>query len=97
MSVLVFWTDEAFKDLDLIFDFLAEQSPRAAKNTVRTILNRTKQLEQFPDSGSKSDAEGYQFLIESHFKIFYRHIGDSLYVEAIFDSRQHPNKLNLPT
>lgn len=33
-------------------------------------------------------------LIESHYKIIYRVIGENIYITDIFDSRQDPNQMN---
>ena len=36
---------------------------------------------------------GHRRLIESHFKIIYRVIGDCIYITDIFDSRQDADKM----
>lgn len=36
---------------------------------------------------------GHRRLIESHYKIIYRVVGEYIYVTDIFDSRQDPEKM----
>ena len=36
---------------------------------------------------------GHRRLIESHYKIIYRVIGEYIYITDIFDSRQDPDKM----
>ena len=72
----VIWTDESLGDLETIHDFLAEKSLKAAKKAVQSILQRTRQLEAFPESGSPQEIENtasrpLRYLIEGHYKIVY--------------------------
>lgn len=71
----VIWTDEAIFDLELIYDFIALKSIRAAKKTVDSLLLRTRQLENFPTSGPVEmellNSCEYRYLIQSHFKLIY--------------------------
>ncbi|NVJ48510.1 MAG: type II toxin-antitoxin system RelE/ParE family toxin [Cytophagia bacterium] len=99
MKVKVFWTDSALADLDNVLDFLIDIKHPNAKQVVLKILNRTRQLQEFPDSGvlitSKVSSRNYRQIIEEHYKIIYSIAGTNLYVEAVFDSRQNPEKLKL--
>ena len=36
---------------------------------------------------------GHRRLIESHYKIIYRVVGEYIYITDIFDSRQDPDKM----
>ena len=47
----VVWSDEALNDLESIYDFLAEKSQPAAQRIVESILDKSRQLESFPESG----------------------------------------------
>lgn len=96
----VIWSREALIDLENIYDFLAEKSPHAAKQTIENILARTRQLETFPDSGSiqktlKTKHKAYRYLVEGNYKIIYSYRSKVLtvYIETIFDTRQDPGKL----
>ncbi|MCA6379856.1 MAG: type II toxin-antitoxin system RelE/ParE family toxin [Cytophagales bacterium] len=46
------WTSEAISDLEIFYDFLADKSPLAAERISKRILERTRQLEEFPESGA---------------------------------------------
>ena len=94
-KIQVIWTDESLGDLETIHDFLAEKSPKAAGKVVQSILQRTRQLEAFPESGSpqetdKTASRFYRYLIEGHYKIIYSVKGGVLHVEAVIDTRQDP-------
>jgi len=51
-KIQVIWTDESLSDLEVIYEFIEEQSPKSAKKVIQSILSRTRQLEVFPQSGS---------------------------------------------
>jgi len=97
-KVQVIWTDESLNDLEVIYDFIAEQSSKSAKKVIQSILSRTRQLEVFPQSGSpqETDIKGkreYRYLVEGNYKIIYSQDEKALYVEAVIDTRQNPAKL----
>lgn len=101
-KVQVVWSTEALNDLEMIYDFLAESSQRAAQKIVETILSKTKQLEVFPESGarqqvSKTRARQYRYLIEGHYKIIYSYHRKNQvsFIHTIFDTRFNPEKLKL--
>ena len=94
----VIWTAKAFKGLDAIFNEIAAKSVVSANKVVNGILDRETQLISQPKSGTietrlKLKRE-YRFLVESHYKIIYRIGKKSIYVLKVFDTRQHPNKIN---
>ncbi len=45
------WSAEALIDLEIIYDFLAINSQTSAQRVVSKILDRTHQLERYPESG----------------------------------------------
>jgi toxin ParE1/3/4 len=97
-KVQVIWTDESINDLDVIYDFIAEQSSKSAKKVIQSILSRTRQLEAFPQSGSPQETDikarrEYRYLVEGNYKIIYSLDDKVLYVEAVVDTRQNPAKL----
>ncbi len=95
----VIWTDEAILDLELIYDFIALKSEKAAQKLVESLLLRTRQLEDFPTSGPAetelSIAQKYRYLVESHFKIIYSIRNQSVFIETVIDTRQNPLKNKL--
>jgi hypothetical protein len=42
---------------------------------------------------SDFEIAGHRRLVESHYKIIYRVVGEYIYVTDIFDSRQDPDKM----
>ena len=96
----VIWTEESLNDLETIYDFIAEKSSKSAKRIIKAILSRTRQLKDFPKSGTPqatniSTGKEYRYLIEGHYKIVYSNTGKPLYIEAIVDTRQDPSKSKL--
>lgn len=97
----VIWSDEAITDLEIIYDFVSIQSQKAAQGIIEAILRRSKQLEDFPESGArhenlKNRQLEYRFLIEGNYKIVYRYQPEihTVYITVIFDTRKNPEKLN---
>ena len=98
----VIWSDEALNDLEIIYDFLAEDSPSAAQRVIESILGRSRQLESFPESGAKqqtikSKKIEYRYLVEGNYKIIYscQLEGQMVHIAVIFDTRYDPEKLRV--
>ena len=96
------WSDEALNDLEIIYDFLAENSQPAAQRTIENILSRTRQLESFPESGTKqqttkSKKKEYRYLVEGNYKIIYSYQleDQTVHIAVIFDTRYDPEKLRV--
>ena len=69
------WTEPVLRELEAIADYIALESPEAARRTVRTIFDRAQQLEQFPESGREPPelpGSRYRELIIGMFRMFYR-------------------------
>ena len=49
--VKLIWTDQAIEDLGVIGDFIAENSERYAKLTIKKLYDRTNILKEFPRTG----------------------------------------------
>ena len=99
-KVQVIWTDESLSDLEAIYDFIDEQSPKFAKKVILSILSRTHQLETFPLSGSPQKSivmtnKKYRYFIEGNYKIIYSREDTVLYVESVVDTRQNPAKIKI--
>jgi len=99
-EIQVIWTDESLSDLEVIFDFVTEQSPKSAKQIIQDILSRTRQLRTFPQSGTLHEIEKttdreYRYLINGHYKIIYSIDNEVLYLETVIDTRQNPDSLKL--
>lgn len=98
----VIWSSEALVDLEVIYDFLSEKSQPAAQRIIESLLERTRQLEDFPESGVrqesiKSNHKEYRYLVEGNYKMIYSFQPDNkvVYIEIIFDTRYNPDKLKV--
>ena len=98
----VIWSTEALVDLEIIFDFLAENSTQSAKRITENILARIKQIENFPESGASQETlkktdRDYRYLVEGNYKIIYSYHNDRqvAYIETVFDTRYNPEKLKV--
>lgn len=97
----VLWSAEALVDLEVIYDFLAENSQPAAQRIIESLLARTRQLEIFPESGArqesvKSKHKEYRYLVEGNYKILYSYQpNEVVHIEIIFDTRYNPDKLKV--
>ena len=96
----IIWSDEALQDLDLIHTFLSEKSFPAAQKVIFNIIERTKQLETFPDSGQTqaiifNTEFQYRYIVEGHYKIIYRVSEAGILINTVFDTRRDPETLKL--
>ena len=62
------------------------------------ILDRADTLLLQPNQGQKEPYLehlnlDYRRIIESHYKIIYRVVGETIYITDVFDSRQDPDKM----
>jgi toxin ParE1/3/4 len=72
--VKLIWTDQAINDLGDIGDYIAENSEKYAKLTVKKLFERTDILKTFPKSGRivpEKNEETVRELIEGNYRIIY--------------------------
>jgi plasmid stabilization system protein ParE len=102
MSVKIKFTATAKEDLRNIALYIAEISGEksVAINFVNELRNKTKILEDFPESGSlPSDrvmlSSGYRFLVHKDHLIFYRfdHDENTSYILAVFNAKRDYTKV----
>jgi toxin ParE1/3/4 len=71
----VIWTEPALSDLDAIADYIALESPGAARRLVQRVFQHVDQLEEHPRSGPKvPELKGWRYrqIVEPPCRIFYR-------------------------
>ncbi len=101
MELRVFWTDTARFQLEDIFNYYKDKaSLKIARKLVTQIINRTIQLENNPNSGSKEPLLSarkfeYRYLVEGNYKIIYWKEDSYINIATIFDCRQNPEKLEI--
>ena len=82
------WTEEAYRWLRDIFDYIATDNPDAAQRVVAGIYEKAQLLRQFPEIGYKyrSEPEGeIRILLYGHYRITYLIKGsESIEVLGVF-------------
>lgn len=90
MKVSVKFSPEALKDLDEIYDHIANVLKRsdAADNTVNKILDKTDLLSDNPEVGIQLFFEndlfsGYRYMVLDNYLAFYRITTESVLVDRV--------------
>ncbi len=71
----VIWTEPALQELDAIAEYIALDDPAAASLLVKTVLEKTKRLQDFPRSGRippELPNSVYREIVIPPCRIFYR-------------------------
>ena len=91
------WTESAKNSLIEIHDYIAKDSPRAARRVVRQVKTDADLLKQNPGMGRKGRVDGTRELVVSHypFIIVYRVANpDEVHiVAAIHTARLWPEQI----
>ena len=100
MKVSVKFSPEALKDLDEIYDYIANvlKSPDAADNTVNKILDKTDLLSDNPEIGTQLFFEndlfsGYRYLVSDNYLAFYRITNESVFVDRVIYGKRDYMKI----
>ncbi|MDA3885675.1 MAG: type II toxin-antitoxin system RelE/ParE family toxin [Candidatus Delongbacteria bacterium] len=91
MDYKVIWTDEALSDVEEIAEFIEKDSHFYASVVVTNIINATRNLESYHNSGSIVPEEGNKFLRENiiyNYRLIYEIIETSIYVLAVVHGRR---------
>ncbi len=88
--VKLIWTDQAINDLGDIGDYIAENSEKYAKLTVKKLFERPDILKTFPQAGrivpEKND-ENVRELIEGNYRIIYEIVSaDQINILTVYHS-----------
>lgn len=88
--VNLIWTDQAINDLGDIGDYIAENSEKYAKLTVKKLLERPDILKTFPQAGrivpEKND-KNVRELVEGNYRIIYEIISaDQINILTVYHS-----------
>ena len=95
------WTSNAKEDLLNIVAYIKEDSPTIAREIYLNIKKKAHSSNLFPLRGrvvpelQKGGITMYRELISSPWRIMYKVDNDTVYIMAIFDSRQNVEELLL--
>jgi len=95
------WTSNAKEDLLNIVAYIKEDSPKIAREIYLKIKEKAHSSNLFPLRGKivpelqKEGITMYRELISSPWRIMYKVDSDTIYIMAIFDSRQNVEELLL--
>lgn len=95
------WTDTAEKDLEVILDFIAEDSIDEALNILEKLRERASSLYSMPERGrivpelKEQGVFVYREAIYSPWRIIYRINDKVIYILAVLDSRRNLEEILL--
>jgi toxin ParE1/3/4 len=86
------WLNEATRELDSLYEFVAKSNPKAARRLLRAILAAVDQVSQFPTSGRPGEVSGTREVIVSGtpFRVVYRVQANRVVVLRVFHSSRNP-------
>ena len=88
--VKLIWTDQAINDLGDIGDYIAENSEKYAKLTVKKLFERTDILKTFPQAGRvvpEKNEGNVRELIEGNYRIIYEIVSaDQIDILTVYHS-----------
>ena len=95
------FSPDALEDLQEIKSYITDdlQNTKAAENTIRTIMDRIKQLIDFPDMGAPLSSvaqtqSDYRYLICGNYTAFYCHEEDTVYfIRVLYGRRDYMRTL----
>jgi len=84
--VKIVWTKPARQDLREIFEYIAEENPRAARALLAEIKERVTVLQHTPHLGRKGRVEGTRELVLSgtHYLLPYQIKNQQIQILAVF-------------
>jgi addiction module RelE/StbE family toxin len=88
--VKLIWTDQAITDLSDIGDYIAENSEKYAKLTVKKLFERPDILKTYPQAGRivpEKNEENLRELIEGNYRIIYEIVSaDQIDILTVYHS-----------
>jgi addiction module RelE/StbE family toxin len=88
--VKLIWTDQAINDLGDIGNYIAENSEKYAKLTVKKLFERPEILKTFPQAGRivpEKNEENLRELIEGNYRIIYEIVSsDQINILTVYHS-----------
>jgi len=97
--MIIQWTQKAENQLDEIFDFIKVESEISAVRIYNQILDEVEILAKFPNIAPvepllENEPITYRsLLVKRRYKVVYFVNDKLIYIVAVFDCRQNPDKL----
>jgi plasmid stabilization system protein ParE len=94
----VVWLDSARTDLEMIYEYLAPRSRKAAVKLYNKLYDGAGSLGHNPLLGKVETSLGAEFaeyralVIARRYKIIYKTDGPHIYIAAIWDCRRAPGR-----
>ena len=85
-----YWTAKAKEDLKEITKYYKKE---VSINMAHKKVKDLKHYADFYEQALSSEPQGFRSLVHEHYKIIYFIEDDIIYISAIFDCRQNPDKL----
>ena len=96
----VLWTEFAESQLDSIYDYIQTNNQRAAAEIYNDIIDESAMLARFPRMAAieplltEFPEEYRSLIVRRNYKVVYYIDNETIiYVVAVFDCRQNPEKL----
>ena len=97
--VEVVWSPSAVRDVEEIYRYISARNRRAARQAVKTILERVQRLPDHPEIGPVADdiepVGRYRHLVLRPYRVIYRLEGATLRILRCWDSRRNPADLRV--
>jgi len=91
MAHRIVWARRAVQDLEAIASYIAQDSPAYANNVVRSVVNQTKTLANFPRAGRKVpefDDEDIREVFAYSYRIIYQLQQDEILIAAVIHGKR---------
>jgi toxin ParE1/3/4 len=91
----VIWTKQSVAHLNRYADYIAEDNVLAAEKWVLSLLAKTDQLKELPESGRvvpEYKDPNLREIIEGDYRLIYRIKAEKVFVQAIRHTRQDLRK-----
>ena len=92
------WSPSALRDVDLIHDFIAQDSDKYARKTIDKFFNRVLALQTNPMLGRmvpEYNDPNIRELLEGNYRIVYRLFNDAINIARVHHSAQDITKQEL--
>lgn len=100
MPFQVLFTDDAGRDLDDLYDYIAQHdSPKSADRVLDRLLEVTQELASFPERGSQPKElravgiQEYRQVFFKPYRVIYRVLDDQVIVYLVADGRRDMQSL----